>query len=427
MSDADSAGSHSRASKASRSAGGRVVQVRKQFEAASALPSPSARTTVSAPQAPAAKSALKTAGRKRKASQQRLAATAAVSPDASGSTPAAPPAKPPATSWRDVLMGNSPDDRHTIQALVAEVEQLKKLINNHRAQSDSQHDNCRQHRMESSPQTEHMLRYSKRQNLVVFGVAESSACTTPEALAAHLHSLLFGDVPSSAAPLVSCAYRLGKWKAAQKKRRAVLVELTTLSAKHRAFKASSRLRASHIRLDEEITPQQMQQRKGLSSDFLGLKVRGFKPFFRGTTLKYRDGGVVRQCAKGGANKIRAPAPTVPGPRPAHRPEYTNVAMDPAEVLRQAGVSVSEEFDLGPALPFTMGTASFTTVPAPQLQLLGSWAPFQADYLASVITRCRYTMLITMIALLSMCRCGLWVRDLLLFRPLFSLTSSGIWS
>ena len=356
MSNADSAGSHSRASKASRSAGGRVAQVRKQFEAASALPSPSARTTVSAPQVPAAKSALKTAGTKRKASQQRLAATAAVSPDASGSTPAAPPAKPPATSWRDVLMGNSPDDRHTIQALVAEVEQLKKLINNNRAQSDSQHDNCRQHRMESSPQTEHMLRYSKRQNLVVFGVAESSACTTPEALAAHLHSLLFGDVPSSAAPLVSCAYRLGKWKAAQKKPRAVLVELTTVSAKHRAFKASSRLRASHIRLDEDLTPQQMQQRKGLSSDFLGLKVRGFKPFFRGTTLKYRDGGVVRQCAKGGANKIRAPAPTVPGPRPAHRPEYTNMAMDPAEVLRQAGVSVSEEFDLGPALPFTMGTA-----------------------------------------------------------------------
>ncbi len=68
------------------------------------------------------------------------------------------------------------------------------------------------------------------------------------------------------------------------------------------------------------------------------------------------GGVVRQCAKGGANKIRAPAPTVPGPRPARRPEHTNVAMDPAEVLRQAGVSVSEEFDLGPALPFTMGTA-----------------------------------------------------------------------
>jgi len=43
------------------------------------------------------------------------------------------------------------------------------------------------------------------------------------------------------------------------------------------------------------------------------------------------------------------------PRPARRPEHTNVAMDPAEVLRQAGVSVSREFDFGPALHFTMGT------------------------------------------------------------------------
>ena len=31
-----------------------------------------------------------------------------------------------------------------------------------------------------------------------------------------------------------------------------------------------------------------------------------------------------------------------------------MAMDPTEVLRQAGVSVSREFDFGPALPFTMG-------------------------------------------------------------------------
>ena len=154
-------------------------------------------------------------------------------------------------------------------------------------------------------------------------------------------------------------------------------------------------------------------RKGLSSDFLGLKVRGFKPFFRGTTLKYRDGGVVRQCAKGGANKIRAPAPTVPGPRPARRPEHTNVAMDPAEVLRQAGVSVSKEFDLGPALPFTMGTA-------------GSDSEFQ-DCASPTASASRLMgTLITMIALLFMCRCGLWVRDLLLFRPLFSLNSSGIW-
>ncbi|DBA79954.1 TPA: hypothetical protein ACH3X1_008159 [Trebouxia sp. C0004] len=231
-----------------------------------------------------------------------------------------------ATPWRGVLMGNSLDDRHTIQALITEVELPRKLIQNSQAQSNSQHDNCRQQRMESSPQIEHMLRYSKQ---------------------------LFEAVPSSAAPLVSCAYRLGKWKVAQKKPRAVLVELTTVSAKRKAFKASNRLRASRICLDEDLTTQQMQQRKGLSSDFLGLKVRGFKPFFRGTTLKV----MLEWCAsvpREGLTKSGAPAPTVPGPRPAHRPEHINVAMDPTEVLRQAGVSASGEFDFKRALPFTMG-------------------------------------------------------------------------
>ena len=162
--------------------------------------------------------------------------------------------------------------------------------------------------------------------------------------------------------------------------------------------------------DEDLTTQQMQQRKGLSSDLLGLKVGGFKPFFRGTTLNYRDAGVVRPCAKGGAHKIRSPTPTVPGPRPAHRPEYTNVAIDPAEVLRQVGVSVSREVDLDQPCLLPWGlTGKFRTVQALQLQFLGLWSPFSTDYLAF-----RSTML--MIALLFMCRCDFWVRGLLLFWP-----------
>ncbi len=59
--------------------------------------------------------------------------------------------------------------------------------------------------------------------------------------------------------------------------------------------------------------------------------------------------------QGRANKIRPPAPTVPGPRPVQRPEHTSVAMDSTVVLRQAGVLVSRELDFGPALPFTLGT------------------------------------------------------------------------
>jgi len=129
-----------------------------------------------------------------------------------------------------------------------------------------------------------------------------------------------------------------------------------VSAKHKAFQASRRLRAARIRLDDDLSQQQMQQRRGLSSDFLCLKTRGFKPFFRGTTLKYRDGLVLRSCAKGEANKIRPPAPTVFQPHPAQKPAHV-VAMDPTEVLRQAGVSVTRT-PYTPLVPsrFTMGVS-----------------------------------------------------------------------
>ncbi len=203
MSDADSAGSHGRASKAYRSAGGRVAQVRKQFEAASALPSPSARTTVSAREVPAAKSAPKTAGRKRKVSQQRLAATAAVSPDASGSTPAAPPTKPPATSWRDVLMGNSPDDRHTIQALVAEVEQLKKLINNNRAPVRQPAQLPAAPHGEFATDRAHAQIQQAAEPCCLWRSREQQGCTTPEVLAAQ--PAVWGCTQLSSAP---CQLRL---------------------------------------------------------------------------------------------------------------------------------------------------------------------------------------------------------------------------
>ena len=55
----------------------------------------------------------------------------------------------------------------------------------------------------------------------------------------------------------------------------------------------------------------MQQRKGLSTDFQCLKARGYKPFFRGATLKYRDGPLIRKCARGEANKVVEAAAQVP--------------------------------------------------------------------------------------------------------------------
>ena len=83
-----------------------------------------------------------------------------------------------------------------------------------------------------------------------------------------------------------------------------------------------------------LTPQQMQQRKGLSTDFQCLKARGYKPFFSGPTLKYRDGPVVRKCARGEA----AQAATFPPVRQP-RPQRNSVAIDLTEVLHQSGVTI----------------------------------------------------------------------------------------
>ncbi len=93
----------------------------------------------------------------------------------------------------------------------------------------------------------------------------------------------------------------------------------SVAAKHTAFQASKRLRAMKVRLDEDLTPQQMKTRRGLSTDFQWLKARGYKPFFRGITLRYKDGALIRKCARGGANKVMAAAAQAAGQQHLHPP------------------------------------------------------------------------------------------------------------
>jgi len=124
-----------------------------------------------------------------------------------------------------------------------------------------------------------------------------------------------------------------------------------VAAKHTAFQASKRLRAMKVRLDEDLTPQQMKTRRGLSTDFQCLKSRGYKPFFRGITLRYRDGALIRKCARGEANKVvaaaaqaaRAAAPPPSRQQQAQEPRVP-VAMDPSVLLHQHGISLDELSD-----------------------------------------------------------------------------------
>ncbi|DBA91558.1 TPA: hypothetical protein ACH3X1_003178 [Trebouxia sp. C0004] len=152
----------------------------------------------------------------------------------------------------------------------------------------------------SAEQLEHLHRHSKRNNLVVFGVPESMALNSPAALACHMQGLLF-QTPTGAG----------------------LTKLLSVAAKHTAFHASKRLRAVKW-----------------------LKARGYEPFFRGITLRYRDGPLIRKCARGGANKVmaavapaaRATAPPPPRQQQAQEPRVLE-AMDPSVLLHQHGISL----------------------------------------------------------------------------------------
>ena len=272
-------------------AGSQVAQVVRQLEAQTqASPSPSVRGSRSASKAPAAPAAApaprRSLGRKRKAPQQ--ATTAATDPTgASGSTAPAPPSP---LTWAQVVAGKAVyTPAQAITVLVSEVQKLGSELNQARAFGVKTHDLLRQEQQTNTERLEHLHRHSKRNNLIVFGIPESPAHSLPAKLACHMQGVLSQAAPATELTLVRSAFRLGKWKQDRHKPRAVLVELLSVAAKHTAFQASSRLRASGIRLDEDLTPAQMKQRRGLSTDFQCLKARGYKPFFRGVVLKYRDG------------------------------------------------------------------------------------------------------------------------------------------
>ncbi len=113
--------------------------------------------------------------------------TAAASPDASGSTQAAPPAKP---SFADMVAGRTTPEQ-TVSVLISEVQRLTMEVSQARACGTRTYDQLQQEKQSSAERLEHLHRHSKRNNLVVFGVPESMALNTPTALACHMQGLLF--------------------------------------------------------------------------------------------------------------------------------------------------------------------------------------------------------------------------------------------
>ena len=128
---------------------------------------------------------------------------------------------------------------------------------------------------------EHLNQRVRANNVVMHGVPDIAAHSRPADLTRFVKNKLDGAAPrrGSATPVLSQSIQavshIGRPGSGK---RAVLVEFSTHTAKHEAFKLSPKLRRTGIHLADELTPKQLKTQRGLVADFSALKLKGFNPF-----------------------------------------------------------------------------------------------------------------------------------------------------
>ena len=100
--------------------------------------------------------------------------------------------------------------------------------------------------------------------------------------------------------------RLGTYRQDQKRPTPIRLTFAALGDKHAFFKYAKGLKEVGLRYDDDLARLQQNHRSNSSGDFSVLKSKGLKPFYCGSSLKYRPCNKTHSCKKGGAHK----APTV---------------------------------------------------------------------------------------------------------------------
>ena len=99
--------------------------------------------------------------------------------------------------------------------------------------------------------------------------------------------------------------RIGRVSVGTEKARPMRITFHAMWQKHTFLAYSKDLRQAGIRVDDDLTRLQQQQRQDLDGDFKILKAKGCKPFFRGSQLKYHVNNELCLCSKGQASKVVA--------------------------------------------------------------------------------------------------------------------------
>ena len=95
--------------------------------------------------------------------------------------------------------------------------------------------------------------------------------------------------------------RIGAHRQDQKRPRPIRLRFGSLEDKHAFLKHAKALKEVGLRYDDDLTRLQQNQRSNLSADFNVLKPKGLKPFYRGSSLKFRHCNKTYSCKKDGAH------------------------------------------------------------------------------------------------------------------------------
>ncbi|DBB07797.1 TPA: hypothetical protein ACH3X3_009211 [Trebouxia sp. C0006] len=96
--------------------------------------------------------------------------------------------------------------------------------------------------------------------------------------------------------------RLGRHCPDQERPRPIRVVFKSLDDKHTFLKHAKHLKTVSLRYDDDLTRLQQKQRQDMAADFDTLKSKSHKPYYGGSSLKFRHADKTRTCKRHGATR-----------------------------------------------------------------------------------------------------------------------------
>ena len=213
--------------------------------------------------------------------------------------------------------------------------QLKEQEHSSIARENAIKDAHRQQVAELESRVDFLDERVRSKNMVIHGIPDTVPLSKPADLERFVKERLDSAVRGRSSVTVSQSITSVSHMGKPGSGRSVLVEYDSTQAKHKAFALSRELRRQGFHLRGELTPKQLQAQKSMEPDVTALRSKGYRPWFRKTTLFYSNRGVPKQCKRGEAISV----PMCPGSPNAPRPN-PRLGRHPSPSRRDNGMTAS---------------------------------------------------------------------------------------